>query len=134
MFVPYKSDDGALIPWEYLAAAAATYKAGQLLTVTSGKLAAIAADSTALPPYLCMADQTAEAGDLLPVQRISKTSIYETTLSAAAAGAVVGGKLQIAAGGEFAKAGAGAFEIVSIDGTAVGDAVFGRWVEPPATV
>ena len=33
MFLPVKSNTGALLPWEYLGAAAGTYQAGQMLTV-----------------------------------------------------------------------------------------------------
>ena len=58
MFVPVKSNTGAMLPWEYLGAAADTYQAGQMLTVTGGKLAKLGAASTTTPPYLCMADVT----------------------------------------------------------------------------
>ena len=58
MFVPVKSNTGAMLPWEYLGAAADTYQAGQMLTVTGGKLAKLSAASTTTPPYLCMADVT----------------------------------------------------------------------------
>jgi hypothetical protein len=130
MFLPIKSDNGAVLPWEYMPAAAATYKAGQLLAVSGGQAAAIASALTTRPPYLCMADKTCAAGDLLPVTRISLDYIYETTLSAAATGAAVGSKLQVAAGGQQAlynSSTAGAFEVVSLDGLAAGDAVRGRW-------
>lgn len=127
-FLPVKSDHGAVLPFEYLPAAAGTYRVGQLVNVTSGKLAAIAADQATTPPYLCMAERTVEADELLPVTRVSAEYIYETTLAAAAAAAAVGGKLQVASGGLTAKTGAGTFEIVSLDGTAAGDVVRGRWV------
>lgn len=140
MFQPWKSDNGAVLPWEYLAAEKATYQAGQLLALdaSTGYLEPIAADLVTTPPYLCMADKTIEtAGDPLPVTRISRGTIYETTLSAAASGAAVGTKLQVASGGLQASkpaSGSGTFEVVSLEGTAAGDIVRGRWVDPaPAT-
>lgn len=129
MFVPVKSDHGSLLPWEYLPAAAGTYKAGQLLKVSNGQVAALGAATATTPPYLSMADKVCEAGELLPVTRVSKDHIYETTLAAAAASAVPGTKLQVAADGLTASgAAAGTFEVVTIDGTAAGDTVRGRWV------
>jgi len=129
MFIPMKSDTGAVLPWEYMSAAAGDYKAGQLLNVDGGKVVAVAAASTTTPPYLCMADKTAADGEPLPVTRISHDYIYETQLSAAAAAAEIGTKLQVSAGGlEADAAGTGTFEIVSMDGTEQGDFVRGRWV------
>lgn len=128
MFVHCKGDTGAVPPWEHLRAAAGTYQAGQLLTVSGGKLAAISGALDTTPPYLCMAERTVEDGELLPVTRVSRDYIYETTLAAAAAGAAVGGMLQIASGGLKAETGSGTFEIVSLSGTAAGDTVRGRFV------
>ena len=127
MFVLYKSDNSSLQPWEYMEAAPDDYKAGQMLAATGGLLEALAADTLTTPPYICMADMTITDDELLPVIRVSHDYIYETELSAAAATAAPGGKLAVADGGLFAKAGAGTFEIVSLDGTAAGDAVRGRF-------
>lgn len=129
MFLPHTSDHGAVLPWEYMPAAAGTYQAGQLLTVSGGQLAAISAASATTPGYLCMASVTVEAGGNVPVTRITDDQIYETTLSAAADSAAIGTKLRISAGGLQADAGAaGTFEITYIDGTAAGDMVRGRFV------
>jgi hypothetical protein len=127
-FTLHQSDNGAVLPWETMAAAAGTYKAGQLLTVTGGRLAAVTAARNTTAPYLCMGDIEAEAGDEIPVTRISESFIYETTLSADTATAAVGGRLNIAAGGLQAGTGTGTFEIVALDGTKAGDTVRGRWV------
>lgn len=130
MFIPIKSDNGAVLPWEYLAAEAGTYKAGQLLNVdaSTGHVEPISTEQTTTPPYLCMADVTvADAGTPIPVTRVSKDHIYETTLAAAASGTVTGSKLQVASGGLQATAGAGTFEVVSLDGTEAGDVLCGRW-------
>lgn len=134
MFLPIKSDNGAVLPWEYLPAEAGTYVAGQLLAVdaTTGHLEPIAADLVTTPPYLCMADIKVEtAGTPIPVTRVSKDHIYETTLAEATSTAVVGMKLQVESGGLTASkpaTGSGTFEVVSLDGTAAGDAVRGRWL------
>ena len=114
---------------EYLTAAVGEYLPGQLLAVADGVLAPIAAALNSTPPYLCLSHKVTTAEDaVLPVSRVRKDAIYETALAAAAASAAVGGKLQVAAGGLLAAAGAGSFEIVSLDGKAAGDVVRGRFV------
>lgn len=128
MFTPHKRDTAGALPWEYIPAAAGTYKAGQLLTVSAGKLAAVSAASTTTPPYLCMADATVEAGHPLPVVRVTRDTIFETQLSAAAADAAIGSKLQVAAGGlQVNAAAAGSFELTGVEDTAAGSTVFGRF-------
>ena len=131
MFVLVKSNTGAMLPWEYLGAAADTYQAGQMLTVTGGKLTKLSAASTTTPPYLCMADVTAADGQVIPVIRVDGDFIFETTLKAAASGAVIGTKLQVEADGLTASkpsAGSGTFEVVYLEGTAAGNVVRGRFV------
>ncbi len=131
MFLPVKSNTGAVLPWEYLGATAGTYQAGQMLTVTDGKLDALDAASTTTPPYLCMADVTAADGQVIPVIRVDGDFIFETTLKAAASGAVIGTKLQVEADGLTASkpsAGSGTFEVVYLEGTAAGNIVRGRFV------
>ncbi len=129
-FSPVKSDNGAKLPWEYLPAAAGTYHAGQLLNINGGKLTAISAACDTTPPYLCMGEKTVADGETLPVTRVSRDYIYETTLAAAAADAVMGGKIKVAKDGLEATTGAGTFEVVSAEGTAKGDVVRGRWADP----
>lgn len=128
MFLPHKSDTGTHQPWEWLPAAAGTYKVGQLLNVSGGQLVPVTGASATTPAYLCQADITVEAGHNVPVQRVSGSYIYETQLSAAAEGAVIGTKLQVSAGGlQVDKTVAGSFEIVEIEGTAAGSTVRGRF-------
>lgn len=128
MFEFHKSDTGAVAPFEYIPAAAGTYEVGQLLTVEGGKLTAIAAAHKETPPYLCVSNKTVEDGDILPVVRVSKDVIYMTTLSAEAAAATVGTKLEISAGGKEADAAAaGTFEVTCIEGTEAGATVYGRF-------
>ena len=128
MFTPHVNDTGAVLPWEYMAAAAGTYKAGQLVTVTGGKITAIGAALKTTPPYLCMADITVEDGGTVPVTRVQKNVIYKAQLGAAADAAVPGTKLEVFAGGLLADAAAaGTFELTYLEGTAVGDNVYGRF-------
>lgn len=128
MFSPHKTDTGAVLPWEYMSAAAGTYQAGQLLNAVSGSLTPVSAASTTTPGYLCMANITVTAGQLVPVTRIQHTAIYETQLSAEAADAAEGTKLQVSAGGlQVDAAAAGSFEVTYIEDTAAGSMVRGRF-------
>lgn len=129
MFSFHKNGTGAIVPFEYIPAAAGAYEAGQLLQVADGKLAPISAAQTTTPPYLNMGSITVEDGECLPVCRIMDDMIYVTTLSAEAASAAVGTKLRISAGGKEVDGGAaGSFEVVALDGTAMGDIVYGRFI------
>lgn len=124
---------GNLRSWEYFPAAAGTYKNGQLLNVADGLLVPVEEASTAIPPYLCQCDRTVKEGDVIPVVRVSTDAIYHTTLSAEAADAKIGSMLQITAGGEQVDASAeGSFEVVGIEDTAEGSAVYGRFVTSSA--
>lgn len=128
MFSPHKTDTGAVLPWEYMPAAAGTYQAGQLLNAKNGSLTPVSAASTTTPGYLCMANITVTAGQLVPVTRIQHTAIYETQLSTEAADAAEGTKLQVSAGGlQVDAAAAGSFEVTYIEDTAAGSMVRGRF-------
>jgi len=127
MFTP-KNMSTALQPWEYLPAAAGTYKSGQLLNAADGKLVPVGTASATTPGYLCMADVTAVEGQVIPVAVVVKDGIYETNLSAAAAGAAIGTKLQVSAGGlQVDGAAAGSFEVTYLEDTAAGSVVCGRF-------
>ena len=128
MFSPHTTDTGAVLPWEYMPAAAGTYQAGQLLNAKNGSLTPVSAASPTTPGYLCMANITVTAGQLVPVTRIQHTAIYETQLSAEAAAAAEGTKLQVSAGGlQVDATAAGSFEVTYIEGTAAGSMVRGRF-------
>jgi len=129
MFLPIKSDTGAVYPFEYLPAAGDEYKAGQLVNMEGGLVVAIADDQDTTPPYLCMADAAMKEGKLLPVIRISDDYIYETVFGEDVSDAEIGTLLTIKAGGLEAVEGDGSFEIVALfGGTDAGDLVRGRWV------
>ena len=134
-FLLHSIDDGHVPAWEYLPVSAITPKVGMALTQTSGNLA-IATAGTA-PTYISMVEKDAActAGDVIPVIRVSKDMIFETTFSAAATSLNVGDKvtlhasngLQITASktenGANSSTINGVAEIVSMDGTAIGDTV-----------
>lgn len=128
MFSP-KHISGVVRPWEQFPAAGGTYTVGQMLNAADGKLSPISAASTTTPGYLCMANVTLAEGELLPVARVAKDEIYITQLSVETAGAVVGGKLQVSAGGlQVDGAAAGSFEVVLAEGTDAGSEVHGRFI------
>lgn len=127
MFSP-KNLSCAVQSWEYLPAAAGTYKAGQLLNANGGTLKPVSNASTTTPGYLCMADITVTDGEIIPVARVKKDAIYVTQLSAAAEGAAIGTKLQVSAGGlQVDGAATGTFELTDLEGTDAGCEVSGRF-------
>ena len=75
MFSPHKTDTGAVLPWEYMPAAAGTYQAGQLLNAKNGSLPPVSAASPTPPGYLCMANITVTVEELVPVTRNQHTAI-----------------------------------------------------------
>lgn len=128
MFTPFKND-GGLQPWEYLPAKEGTYQGGQLLNASAGMLTPVSSASTTTPGYLCMADITVAEGESIPVIRVRGNTIFETTLSAEAASAKIGSKLEVSAGGMAVDAtAAGSFELTYVDDTAQGSMVLGRFV------
>ena len=94
-FFPDLSDHGAVTPFEYLPCGAITPKAGLALVLTNGLLA-LATGATA-PTYICMkdADAAVTAGTIIPVVRVDKDRIYETTNSAAFSSAITGQKVTL---------------------------------------
>lgn len=128
MFIPIKSDTGALIPWEYMPAEAGEYKVGQILAVEEGKVKALTGEEKGIPAYLCMCEKTADEDEVLPVTRIHTDYIYETELSAEMTGAKIGTKCSVASTGLAVSETEGAFELVSVEGTAKGSKVRGRFV------
>ena len=129
MFTPHTVDSGSVLPWEYLPAAAGSYEAGQMLQTANGVLSVIGAPSATTPAYLCMGKATVEAGELIPVTRVSHDVIYQTTLGGDADGKGVGAKLQVGAGGLFASVDAeGTFEVTYLEDTAQGSVVRGRFL------
>ena len=119
-FFPDQSDHGAVTPFEYLPCGAITPKAGLALVLTNGLLAL--ATGTTAPTYICMKDADA-AVTIIPVVRVDKDRIYETTNSAAFSSAKIGTKVTLHTDGlqVTGTTASGVAEVVYMDGTAAGD-------------
>lgn len=127
-FMPDKQEKG-LQGWEYIPAAAGSYEVGQALTVSGGKVAKIGAALKTTPNYVSVARKVLADGENLPVMRVKPDIIWQTELSAETAGAVVGAKLEVSAGGMTVDGtAAGTFEVVYAQGTEAGSKVTGRFV------
>lgn len=121
-FLIHSTDDGRVLPWEYLPAGAITPKVGLALYQSGGNLALAA--GTTKPTYICMREQeeAVTAGDLIPVVRVQPDVVWETELSVAGTSLKPGQKVTIATDGLRATATTtdGTAEIVEIIDTAVG--------------
>lgn len=122
-FKIYKTDDGRIPGIEYLPCSAITPKVGMALVQSSGNLA-IATGTTA-PTYisLCEKDSACTAGDIIPVIRVSKDMVFETTFSAAATSVKLGNKVTLHASDGMSVTATttdGVAEVVYMDGTASG--------------
>jgi hypothetical protein len=121
-FKIYSTDDNRVPGIEYLPAGAITPKVGMALTQTDGKLAV--ASGTTAPAYIsmCEKENACKAGDIIPVIRVGKDMILETTVAAAATGIKLGDKVTLHTDGlqVTATTASGVAEIVYMDGTASG--------------
>lgn len=131
-FLIHSIDDGHVPAWEYLPCSAITPKVGMALTQSSGNLA-IATGTTA-PTYISMVEKGAAvtAGTLIPVIRVSKDIIFETTLSASGTSLNKGDKVTLHASSGLqvtATTTSGVAEVIDFpDGTqASGDRVLVRF-------
>lgn len=122
-FIPLKTDDGKVHPFEYLPCSAMQPKLGMLMTQSSGNL--VAAGATAAPTYICMCEKSAAvaAGTLIPVIRVDKETIYETTNSTALSTGKAGAKVTTSDGLKVtATTSSGVAEIVWYDEAAAAGA------------
>lgn len=122
-FLLHSIDDGRIPSWEYLPCSAITPKVGMALTQSSGNLA-IATGTTA-PTYICMVEKSAavSAGDIIPVIRVNKDMVFETSFSTSAADIEIGNKVTLHASSGMqvtATTASGVAEVVAMDGTASG--------------
>lgn len=121
-FKIYSTDDNRVPGIEYLPASAIAPKVGMALTQTAGQLA-LATDATA-PTYIsmCEKDSKCTAGDIIPVIRVGKDMILETTFEAAATSIKLGDKVTLHTDGlqVTATTDNGVAEVVYMDGTASG--------------
>ena len=117
------SMDGGRVPGiEYLPAGAIAPKVGMALVQTNGQLA-LATGANA-PTYIsmCEKDRACTAGEIIPVIRVGKDMILETTFAAAATSVKLGSKVTLHTDGlqVTATTTSGVAEIVYMDGTASG--------------
>lgn len=121
-FKIYSTDDNRVPGIEYLPASAITPKVGMALAQTAGQLAL--ASGTTAPTYLsmCEKDSACTAGDIIPVIRVNRDMIFETTFAAAATSIKLGDKVTLHTDGEqvTATTTGGVAEVVYMDGTASG--------------
>lgn len=121
-FKIFSTDDNRIPGIEYLPAGAITPKVGMALTQTGGNLAL--ASGTAAPTYIsmCEKDSACTAGDIIPVIRVEKDMILETTFAAAATSIKLGNKVTLHTDGLQVTATTtdGVAEVVYMDGTASG--------------
>lgn len=121
-FKIYSTDDNRVPGIEYLPASAIKPKVGMALTQTAGQLA-LATGETA-PTYISMCEKDSEctAGDIIPVIRVGKDMILETTFEAAATSIKLGDKVTLHTDGLQVTATTtnGVAEVVYMDGTASG--------------
>ncbi len=121
-FKIYSIDDNRVPGIEYLPASAITPKVGMALTQSGGQLAL--ASGTTAPTYLsmCEKDSACTAGDIIPVIRVNRDMIFETTFAAAATSIKLGDKVTLHTDGEQVTATTtnGVAEVVYMDGTASG--------------
>ena len=118
------SMDGGRVPGiEYLPAGAITPKVGMALVQTNGQLA-LATGANA-PTYIsmCEKDRACTAGEIIPVIRVGKDMILETTFAAAATSVKLGSKVTLHTDGlqVTGTTASGVAEVVYMDGTAAGD-------------
>ena len=129
MFKIHKADDGRVLPFEHLPAAAITPKVGMALTVTGGQLAVCGGGTK--PAYICMQekDTAVEAGTEIPVVRVQADVIWETTNSAAFTSIKAGSKVTLTADGlqVTATTADGVAEVVAFDDTVAGSKVLVRF-------
>lgn len=121
-FKIYSTDDNRVPGIEYMPASAITPKVGMALTQTTGQLA-LATGETA-PTYISMCEKDSEctAGDIIPVIRVGKDLILETTFADAATSIKLGDKVTLHTDGLQVTATTtnGVAEVVYMDGTASG--------------
>lgn len=121
-FKIHSVDDNRAPGIEYIPAGAITPKVGMALTMQNGKLAV--ASGTTAPSYISMCETEAAltAGTVIPVIRVGKDMIFETSFSAAATAIVPGQKLTLSTDGMQVTGTTtnGVAELVYMDGNTAG--------------
>lgn len=112
-FAIHSTDDGRVPGLEYLPAGGLTPKAGMLLKMTSGALAAAAGADKPLYFSMAQREEACETGELIPVIRVQEDMILETETPSGFT-AKAGDKVQLSTDGTgIVKTTGGAAEVVS---------------------
>lgn len=129
-FKIHSTDDGRVLPFEYLPAGAITPKLGMTLYMSSGVLAIAA--GTQKPQYIAMEEHSAAltSGTVIAVVKVQPDIIFETTFSVSASDVLPGDAVTIASGGlqVTATESSGVATVVDKDGSASGDKVRVRFL------
>lgn len=119
-----KMDVGMTPPIEYLPGKEGeVYTLGEALALDAGAVTKCGA--AARPDYVAVGPVNKQ--EEVPVVKVQDYMTFETTLSAAAAGLTVGGKVSLSADGLQVTSGEGAGILTALEGTAAGDAVTVRF-------
>lgn len=127
-FIPAYKHETAPVPFEYYAAGAIqNVEPGMLLYLSSNALAV--AGGTTKPQFIAHHTGTTDGTQLIAVEKIKESTIYETTCSAAFSSIRVGDKVTTGADGltVTATTDSGIATVVDFDGTAVGSKVLVRF-------
>ena len=129
MFLLHTFETASTPPLEYLPVSAMKPEIGLALTMEGGQL--VKASGSTAPTYICMTkrDAACDAGEIIPVVRVQHGITFATTFSTDAAAIKLGDKLTIADDGlqVTATTASGVAEVVKMEGTAEGDAVYIRF-------
>ena len=99
-FLIHSVDDGHVPAWEYLPCDDITVAVGQGLVFSSGHLV-VSATGTVAPGFISMVNATvATDGDKIPVVRVTKDIVWETTCDADNSSMAVGSKVTVKSDGK----------------------------------
>lgn len=127
-FIPAYKHETAPVPFEYYPAGAIqNLEPGTLLYLNAGKLAV--AGGTVKPQFIAQHTGTIDGTQVIAVEKIKESTIYETTCSAAFTSIKIGNKVTTSTDGltVTATTDSGIATVVDYDGTAIGSKVLVRF-------
>ena len=126
-FIPAYKHETAPVPFEYYAGAIQNLVPGTLLYLNAGKLAV--AGGTVKPQFIAQHTGTIDGTQVIAVEKIKESTIYETTCSAAFTSIKIGNKVTTGTDGltVTATTDSGIATVVDYDGTAIGSKVLVRF-------
>ena len=122
-FIPAYKHETAPVPFEYYSGVIQNLVPGTLLYLNDGKLAV--AGGTVKPQFIAQHTGTIDGTQVVAVEKIKESTIYETTCSAAFTSIKVGNKVTTGTDGltVTATTDSGIATVVDYDGTAIGSKV-----------